>query len=131
MKQTLSYTQRLHNGEEFGRALKKKALIDKWLAVHWEQNTKETDCLGIVITKRTIPKATERNRIKRQIRELFRTSRYDSVNSLNIVVRVRKSVLAEEIKDFRQAMIGLFMKVRQIENDSPIPPDHKGLSILH
>ena len=129
MKQTLSYSQRLHYSAEFESALNTKPLIDKWLAVHWKINSKGKDCLGIVISKRTIPKATARNRIKRQIRELFRISRQNTASSLNIVIRIRKGVLAEETIEFRRTLSRLFMKVRLTENDAPIPSVHKGLSI--
>ena len=129
MKQSLSYVQRLHRREDFESALKVKPITEKWLAIHWEQNLTGKDRLGIVVSKRTIPQASKRNRIKRHIRELFRTSVYSKASSLNVVVRLRRNVLTDEISEFRQAASRLLMKVRLTQNDSPNSIVNKGLSI--
>jgi ribonuclease P protein component len=129
VKQTLSHIQRLHQRKDFEGALKTKAITDKWLAIHCETNEHAEDCLGMVVTKRTVPKATARNRIKRQIREVFRTNQSPSPSSLNIVVRLRKAVLPAEMAEFRRVMSLLLMKVRNNKNDAPVSKIDKGISV--
>jgi len=129
VKQPLSYSQRLHHREDFEAALKKKAISEKWLAVHLELNTKGTDRLGIIVTKRIISKAVARNKIKRQIREVFRTSRFSQTGAFDIVVRLRKNVLANETQEFRRTLSYLLMKARKTENDASAPNVHKDLSV--
>lgn len=129
MKQTFSYSQRLHQSEVFEGALKTKAKVDKWLAVHSKSNSIGYDRLGIVVSKRIIPKASGRNRIKRLIREVFRKSLTSNLDTLDIVVRLRSKVLLDETIEFRQTMSRLLMKVRMAENDTPISIVHKKLSV--
>jgi len=108
VSQSLNYSQRLHQREEFERALKSKAITDKWLALHIQPNTQAKARLGIVVSKRLVPKATSRNMIKRLIREEFRVQL--SQSSLNLVVRLRKNVLADEKVEFRKTLSSLLIK---------------------
>ena len=129
MKQTLSHIQRLHQRKDFEGALKTKAITDRWLAIHCETNEHAVDCLGMVVAKRIVQKATARNRIKRQIREVFRTNKSQSPSSLNIVVRLRKGVLPTEMAEFRRVMSLLLMKVRNNKNGAPVSKIDKGISV--
>ena len=129
MKQTFSYAQRLHQCDDFDSVLKKKALTEKWLAIHSVVNVQGADRLGIVVSKRIVPKAVARNRIKRLIREVFRTSEKSISRSSDVVVRLRKAVLANETTEFKQTMSRLLKKVRMTENDAPVFITHKGLPI--
>lgn len=61
--------------------------------------------LGLVIAKKNVPKAVQRNRIKRQIRESFRHNS-ELLNNLDLVVLARKDadkldnqVLSQKIRD--------------------------------
>jgi ribonuclease P protein component len=129
VNQKLTFFQRLHDRQDFERALKNRAFIDKWLAIHWEQNNSGVDRLGIVISKRTVKHAVARNKIKRLIREAFRTDDCQKKISYNVVIRLRKNVLAAESREFRRTISRLLTKVWMTENDSPILIVHKGLSI--
>lgn len=113
VKRSLNYSQRLHQREEFESALKSRALIDKWLALHIQPNTQGLARLGIVVSKRIVPKATSRNMIKRLIREEFRTLLCQS--SLNLVLRLRKNVLTEEKVEFRRTLSNLLIKAGKRE----------------
>lgn len=130
MKQDFSFSRRLHRREEFERVLQNKGLIDKWLVLHAEVNMAGSERLGMIISKRLVAKAVDRNRIKRVIREVFRQSTTGNVDPLlDIVVRVKKHPDDEEIMEFRRSLSRLLMKVRVKRNDAPIPFPHKGLSI--
>ena len=130
MRQTFPYARRLHRQEEFKSALHRRALIDGQLALYAETKGIGPERLGIVVTKRVVAKAVDRNRIKRIIRETFRiTSPHNYDDSLDIVVRVRSSPNKGEITEFRQSLSRLLMKVRMIKNDAPVSLPHKGLPI--
>ena len=120
MKQTLSYTQRLHQCDDFESVLKKKAVTEKWLAIHSVVNIQGKDRLGIVVSKRIVPKAVARNRIKRLIREAFRTNVSSNSRSSDVIVRLRKAVFPNETIEFKQTMSRLLKKVRMTENDAPV-----------
>ena len=47
--------------------------------------------LGLIVPKRSVPQAHDRNRIKRVVRETFRV-RADRFETLDLIVRVRGSV---------------------------------------
>jgi ribonuclease P protein component len=119
VKQTLSASQRLHDKEIFERTLKTKAFVEKWIAIHVELNAVGFDRLGMIVSKRVVPKASRRNLIKRLIREEFRTSAATSKHSYDLVVKIRKRFLPEETASFRRIMSHLFTKVRNKENDAP------------
>ena len=129
MKQSLGFERRLHKKETFERALKTKAFVEKWLAVHVESNTVGFDRLGIVVSKRLVAKASGRNRIKRLIREEFRKNSCLGENSFDVVVKLKRSILPEETTLFRHTISRLLKKVRIKKNDAPDFIDNKSLSI--
>jgi ribonuclease P protein component len=129
VKQSFSSIQRLHQQGSFEKALKNKAMVEKWLALHFQQNSFGHDRLGIIISKRFTAKATDRNRIKRYIREAFRVGSNTKNVSFDIVVRLRKQVLLYETPEFRQTMSRLLMKVRMTDHDTPVFNVHKKLSV--
>ncbi len=52
---------------------------------------RETARLGVIVAKKNVAKATQRNRIKRLIREAFRLQRSD-LNPADLVVMARKGL---------------------------------------
>ena len=62
----------------------------------FSKNDQQSSRLGLAIAKKQIPRAVDRNRIKRLIRESFRVQRRN-INSFDIVVMARKSVLNMDI----------------------------------
>ncbi len=129
MKQTYSFNQRLHHHGSFSSLLKNKAISEKWVAIHRLPNSEGYDRLGIIVSKRIIAKATDRNRIKRYIREAFRIGIKANVNSWDIVVRLRKQVSQDETAEFRQTMSRLLIRVRMTDHDTPACIAHKMLSV--
>jgi ribonuclease P protein component len=56
--------------------------------------------LGIIVGKRFVSRAVDRNKLKRMIREMFRTRRYDLAAS-DHVVRVRDSIRSADTASLR------------------------------
>ncbi len=70
------------------------------------------DRIGIIVSKRVAAKAVTRNRIKRVVRETFRLSESGSFNSIDIIVRVKRPIISNEITEFRQALSRLLINAR-------------------
>lgn len=119
----------MHSPEEFERVLKKKALTDKWLALHSTVNSIGSNRLGIIVSKRVVAKSVARNRIKRAIREVFRQSSFEKTSSLDFVVRLKRNLSEEETMEFRRSLSRLLMKVRITKNDAPVLIPDKGLPV--
>jgi ribonuclease P protein component len=81
---------RLLRKEGFDRVLHAESLADRHFKVFFARNNNNNARLGIVASKRTLPHATDRNRIKRVIREVFRQHRI-KVRHLDLVVMVRRA----------------------------------------
>jgi ribonuclease P protein component len=62
--------------------------------------------LGIVIGRRTAPKAVARSDMKRLVREVFRHLRSD-LGPTDFVVRVRRTAVREELVEARGELQGL------------------------
>ena len=66
--------------------------------------------LGIVVSKKQVRLATDRNRIKRVIRESFRHHQHELPN-LDIVVLVRNRARSRDNKNLRLILAGLWKKL--------------------
>ncbi len=81
---------RLLRKDGFDRVLHAENLADKYFKVFFARNANNNARLGIVASKRMLPHATDRNRVKRIIRETFRQHRIKSRN-IDLVVMVRRA----------------------------------------
>lgn len=91
---------------EFERALKQKCLSNQWFAVHILRNELGYARLGIIVSKRIIPKATSRNFVKRTVREVFRRN-FPRSGAVDVLVKARKQ-LPESSSEGRLALVQLF-----------------------
>jgi ribonuclease P protein component len=119
VKQFFTYDQRLHESDLFLNALKKKALVENWFALHFVQNRVNINRLGIIVSKRIIAKSHDRNRIKRYIREAFRKNLTNSINTYDIVVRLKTDVYVSEKVEFFQAICRLIREVGLSDYETP------------
>ena len=101
---------RLRQRTQFEQALRVKPLINPWFAVHLQKNECGFSRLGIIASKRIMPKAVSRNFVKRLIREAFRQS-FPRTMSLDVLVRARRQVTAEEAGEGRVALLQLLQSV--------------------
>ncbi len=67
--------------------------------------------LGLAITKKNIKKASDRNRIKRLIRESFRLSNLINTNSLDLVVLARREVINTSSEKLRHSLEKHWQKI--------------------
>jgi ribonuclease P protein component len=96
---TLPRRYRLTRREGFTRILQQRAQINSWFAVHSATNSAGHARLGMTVSKRVLPAATQRNVAKRLIRECFRKSARQGI-ARDVVIRLRKPL---DRKDFPAA----------------------------
>ena len=89
--QTLSWKERLHKRKDFLQIYSQgKRIYTATLVTYFLHNKLDQHRLGVTVSRK-IGKAATRNRIKRRIRELFRTSKSLGTPCFDIVVNVRKA----------------------------------------
>lgn len=108
--QTFSSRRRIKQRLEFERALQANCLNNKWFSIYLRANELGFSRLGIIVSKRTIPKAVARNFAKRMIRETFRCN-FSANCSLDIVVRAKRQCNPESSVEGKLALIDLFRSV--------------------
>jgi len=81
---------RLLREEGFSHIVRCESVADKQFKVFFAHNSKENARLGIIASKKTLPGAVDRNRIKRIIREVFRLHNIKA-RKLDLVVMVRRT----------------------------------------
>ena len=90
-RQTLGWEERLHKRKDFLRIYSQgKRIYTATLVAYFLHNKLDQHRLGVTASRK-IGKAAVRNRIKRRIRELFRTSKRPAIPCFDIVVNVRKA----------------------------------------
>jgi ribonuclease P protein component len=100
---TLPRRYRLSRRVGFSRLLHKKAQVKSWFAVYSEANQSGHARLGITVSKRIVPAASQRNVAKRLIRECFRLCAHNG-SAFDIVVRLRKTLEKRDHPVAREAL---------------------------
>jgi ribonuclease P protein component len=85
---------RLLRKNGFDRVIHAEYILDKFFKVFFAQNEENHARLGIIASKKTLPRAADRNFAKRTIRETFRQHGIKAYN-LDLVVMVRHAYLHE------------------------------------
>ena len=109
--QTLSVCRRIRQHAEFEQAFRAERLTNKWFVVYVRKNESGFARLGIVASKRTIPKAVFRNLAKRLIREVFRRG-FSAGCAIDIVVRANRQISPENSAEGRLALVQLLQAVQ-------------------
>jgi ribonuclease P protein component len=94
---------RLSRREGFTRILQLKARTNSWFAVHIKANSSGHARLGISVSKRILPAASQRNKVKRLVRECFRKSAKQGLAN-DVVIRLRKSLDKKDIAKARTTL---------------------------
>jgi ribonuclease P protein component len=106
-----SSSQHIRQSKDFELAFRHKGLINKWFSIHLLDSSLETARLGLVVSKRIIPKSVHRNFAKRLIREIFRHNAGE-LPALDFVVRIRRKVTRENSIDARTALQELILTAK-------------------
>ena len=104
-------SHRIRQRREFERAFSTKALSNKWFSIHIIDSEHETPRLGMVVSKRIMPKSVTRNFAKRLIRELFRHC-IAELPVKNFVVKVRRSLNSQSSGEAKLALLQLMQSTK-------------------
>lgn len=110
-KHTLPPCRRIKQPTEFELALRANCLTNKWFAVYIRKNENGYSRLGVIASKRSMPKAVSRNFAKRMIRNIFRLN-FSVAYSVDVVVRAKRQFNSETATEGRLALLQLFQSVR-------------------
>jgi ribonuclease P protein component len=102
---------RLRRPEEFKRVFASGHRASRPpLAVVFQPNDQPSARLGLAIAKKAVPKATQRNRIKRQIRESFRQQRA-RLPAVDLVFYAQAGAARLTVQELRARLAELWLKV--------------------
>jgi len=76
--------------------------------LYYRQNDLSHARLGVVVSKRNVPKAVKRNQVKRLAREVFRLKQID-LNDLDIVLVARKKANIATKEELERCLEKLFV----------------------
>ena len=108
LRQRFGAAVRLNLRQEYEALLGSKPVgRSRRFLVHVLPNAYSIARLGIIVSKRTVPRATRRNRLKRWVREAFRHQQAQ-LAGLDLLVRVREDATREEGLFVRQELTRLF-----------------------
>lgn len=102
---------RIKQRKDFEQGLRNTSLINKWFAVHLVKTANGYARLGMVVSKRTMPKSVARNYAKRLIRECFRQN-LTVLPELDFVIRIRRNLTQNTSSEARSALISLLLAAK-------------------
>lgn len=105
----LTAAQRIPRSEGFKNSLQSESVADKYFKLFFVRNQLQMARLGIVAAKRYMPKAVDRNRAKREIREVFRQHSI-AKSGFDLVVMVRRAAQIDH-ESHRDGLSKLFSRV--------------------
>jgi ribonuclease P protein component len=79
----------LLRADGFDHVIRAENITEKHFKIFFARNCENNARLGIIASKKTLPNATDRNRVKRIIRETFRQHNI-KICKLDMVVMVRR-----------------------------------------
>lgn len=100
---------RLLRENGFGHVIHAKSIADVNFKIFFSHNSLSNARLGIIVAKKIFPGATDRNRIKRIIRDTFRQHSV-KLHNLDLVVMVRRTC-AQENNTYVCSLRTLFSRI--------------------
>jgi ribonuclease P protein component len=120
LRQTFRPHERIKDPADFRRAFdRRRSVSDAILIVYGVENGLDHARLGISLSRKKVRKATARNRVKRMIREAFRTSKAELPSGVDLVVVPRGADLT--FAGARQSLIALARDLQRRLNAQPPP----------
>jgi len=117
---SFSYNERLHSQADFNRVFKNGLKLEnkavKVLA--YKNNGARLRRLGL-ITSRKVGIAVARNRLKRRLREIFRTNKHLLEPGLDIIFISKPYGAALDYNSLKKSVLDLFKKADLYNEDKP------------
>lgn len=105
-------SRRIRQSKVFLQAFRHKGLTNKWFTIHLVDSKHELARLGMVVSKRTIPKSVSRNFAKRLIRELFRLNS-SKLPAFDFIVRIRRNMTEDSVTEAKEALLQLMLSAKK------------------
>jgi ribonuclease P protein component len=107
----MKHTVALKKNHEFRRLYNKgKSAVSPYFAVYCRKNYREMSRLGIT-TGVKLGNAVKRNRVRRRIRELYRTNEHRILPGYDIVVVARTRAIFARYSDLERSFLQLMKKL--------------------
>jgi ribonuclease P protein component len=118
-----SKEERLKRQQDFGFVFSEgKTVADRWLVLHARPNGLNYNRLGLAVGKKHGP-AVARNRLKRLLREAYRTQKPDLPQGYDLVMVPRKNCPGD-FGLLRQSVGALLKQVPGVFPSSPVSSPH-------
>lgn len=107
----MKHTVALKQNHEFRRLYNKgKSAVSPYFAIYCRKNNREMSRLGIT-TGVKLGNAVKRNRVRRRIRELYRTNENRFLSGYDIVVVARTRAVFSRYSDLEHSFLKLMKKL--------------------
>ena len=115
-KTSFPKTERLRRSAEFRDIVRNsRALREDGVALYVSQNdSNQTSRLGILVSRRALKRAVDRNRAKRLIREFFRVQKENFLRPADLVVRILDSSNLLKINNLQNVINRLFVRAKML-----------------
>lgn len=103
---------RIRKTREFDNVFKNGCkFVEKNVVVYYHPNSEPLSRLGVIVPKR-VGNAVTRNKVKRQVREIFRINRDNLSAGVDIVVIARKKAGGAGYLRMKEELLGCFEKIK-------------------
>ena len=86
------------------------------ILAYYPQTHAQTSRLGLVISKKNVARAVDRNRVKRITRETFRQNSDFALLGLDIIVLARKGLASQKNAQLQSTLTAFFSKLEKKHN---------------
>ncbi len=112
----LTETHRLLKKKDFDKTFKQgKSFYGKFLGVKVLANKGEANRFGMVISSKVSKKAVERNKLKRQIREILQLLNQKIKPGFDLVVITAPSILGQNYQSIKMELEKTFFKLKLLK----------------
>lgn len=80
--------------------------------------------LGVISSKRTLPRAVDRNRARRLMREAFRLNRWRLLPGVDILLLARRKIVATRCQNVEHELVKLFKRAQVYDHAASPPAAH-------
>jgi ribonuclease P protein component len=106
---------RLKNKKDFERVLNQpKGYKQKFLFLKFDRNDLEVTRFGFIVSSKTCPKAVDRNKVKRRLREIIRKRLSEIKKGIDVVIIACPPIKDKTFQEIEQNLIQLLQKAKLI-----------------
>jgi len=112
----LARKNRILEERDFKKAFREKGVKNNFFSLKSKPNRLNTVRIGIIVSKKISPKSTERNKLKRRIREVFKALLPKISKNTDIVLNAFPRSLELNFQEIKKNIIELLKKVRLLND---------------